>query len=165
MILIFIRHNTMLFVYVSEIFRRTRFYSQLLQNHCAVMKERWQCTTPVSLNALLYLHETLGEQPGRKDGTKHHIASLSWCSRSTNMISPSRATVVSHESWMDGLTARHDASWLPLLWFLRYSRKSVDTIWDYLMFPVLWHIRLISFYLHENTESSVTVSICFICWE
>lgn len=112
-------------------------YSELsfTPNFCKSTVQIWRKgdSAPISSNALLCLHETLGEQPRRTDGTKHHITSLFWCSISTNLISPSRATLVSHESWMDGLTARHEVSWLPLLWFYRYSGESVNTIWDYLM--------------------------------
>lgn len=84
------RHCTMIFLYEAKISRRSNFYSQLLQNHCAVLKERWHCTTLVSLDALLCLHETCREQLRRADGPKHHIAPSFCCSSFTDPMSPSR---------------------------------------------------------------------------
>lgn len=79
------RHATFCYLFLLDTTQcMYQKYSELsfTLNFCKSTVQIWRKggSPPISLNALLCLRETLGKQPRRTDGTKHHITSLCWCS-------------------------------------------------------------------------------------
>lgn len=148
------RHYTMLFLYESKI-SRSRFYSWLLQNHCAVLKESWL----LSLTAFLCLHETCREQPRRADGPKQHIGSSFCCSRVTDPMSPSRPLwYLLRAEWMG-------SDWDMMCCDSRDILESLSAPSEINSCFLFFGTSEESVSYLEYRKLKISIPLCFICWE